>query len=499
MLVASLGSTLAQDLGFCSPSFAREGGKRLTFGALEPLANLMEQTPADRLMAILVERIGSGTDLKQLVGAAALANARAFGGQDYDGYHAIMALAPSYQMSAEMPAAHRALPVLKVLYRNTSHIQKSGSCAHEAMHEIEVSGSPAGEIGAGALVDATRRQDMSAAEHIFAAQAARSLTDAYNDLQHLIQDNINVHRVVLAWRAWVLLDFTGKEHAQTLLRQSVRYCVDEEGWLSKHKSAEPLRALLPRLLDSHGLLSRKPGDKMPENHRVLELAGTIYGQSPDKAAEAVASALAEGWSAEAIGEAISIAANRLVLCDPGRQKEDSPAKPKGSVHGASVGVHASDAANAWRNIARVADHRNAVASLIVGAYHTAGQTRGQLARPYPLDRDLDKIKALPADRLLLETESAIKGGDQSRATALVARYGELGLPPRPVFDLLLRYAVSEDGALHAEKFYRTVTEEFATTRPAFRWRQLAALARVTASEYGHPAPGVAEARRLLKI
>ena len=82
---------------------------------------------------------------------------------------------------------------------------------------------------------------------------------------------------------------------------------------------------------------------------------------------------------------------------------------------------------------------------------------------------------------------------------MVHRYGELGRPARPVFDLLLRYAISEDGALHAEKYYRTVTEEFATTRPAFRWRQLAALARVTASEYGHPAPGVDEARRLLKV
>ena len=56
-----------------------------------------------------------------------------------------------------------------------------------------------------------------------------------------------------------------------------------------------------------------------------------------------------------------------------------------------------------------------------------------------------------------------------------------------MFDLLLRYAVSEDGRLHAEKYYRTVTEEFATTRPAFRWRQLTALARVTASEYGYTA------------
>jgi len=35
---------------------------------------------------------------------------------------------------------------------------------------------------------------------------------------------------------------------------------------------------------------------------------------------------------------------------------------------------------------------------------------------------------------------------------VVHRYGELGHPARPVFDLLLRYAVSEEGALHAEKF-----------------------------------------------
>jgi len=87
---------------------------------------------------------------------------------------------------------------------------------------------------------------------------------------------------------------------------------------------------------------------------------------------------------------------------------------------------------------------------------------------------------------------------QARAAAIVSQYGTLGHEPRPVFELLLRYAVSEDGALHAEKFYRTVSEEFAATRPVFRWRQLIALARVTASEYGRPAPGVAEAREALK-
>jgi hypothetical protein len=109
------------------------------------------------------------------------------------------------------------------------------------------------------------------------------------------------------------------------------------------------------------------------------------------------------------------------------------------------------------------------------------------------------VKTTDAEELLRATDEAIRGNLQAKVSGLIHRYGELGYPPRPVFDLLLRYAVSEDGALHAEKFYRTVSEEFDGTRAAFRWRHLVALARVTASEYGRPAVGVAEARALLKV
>jgi len=108
------------------------------------------------------------------------------------------------------------------------------------------------------------------------------------------------------------------------------------------------------------------------------------------------------------------------------------------------------------------------------------------------------VKATEQEALVRELDEAIRGNLQARATAVVQQYGQLGHDPRGIFDLLRRYAISEDGALHAEKYFRTVTEEFATSRPAFRWRQLCALARVTASEYGRPAPGVAEARELLK-
>jgi hypothetical protein len=44
-----------------------------------------------------------------------------------------------------------------------------------------------------------------------------------------------------------------------------------------------------------------------------------------------------------------------------------------------------------------------------------------------------------------------------------------------------------------------VAEDFHSTRAAFRWRHLVALARVVASEYGFPAPGYKQACELLKV
>src|SRR5215813_10174575 len=85
MLIASVGPALACDLGL-SPLHAAEGPDTLSFGKLEP--------------------------------PVALANARTFGGQDYVGFHTLMALAPAYEMARELPEAERPLPILKVLHRN---------------------------------------------------------------------------------------------------------------------------------------------------------------------------------------------------------------------------------------------------------------------------------------------------------------------------------------------------------------------------------------------
>jgi hypothetical protein len=247
-------------------------------------------------------------------------------------------------------------------------------------------------------------------------------------------------------------------------------------------------------MDDNKLLAKTPGDRVPDDAWLEELATVIFSAPREQAAEAVAVAIAEGFNLESVGEAISMAANKLVLHDPGRlEKYSNDQKPPGCVHGDSVGVHASDAANAWRHISRVSNARNRISSLIVGAFHTAGQFSMVTPEPYPFASLLEETRETDGKRLLILTEEAIKANDQARACAVVQRFGDLKLPARPMFDLLIKYACSQDGALHAEKYYRTASEEYSIARPAFRWRQMVALARVTASEFGHPAPGYQDA------
>ena len=498
MVTATVGFGMARELGLTT-AFADDAPARLDFGALEPLVGLMQDTPVAKLLPALVAQLRAGTELRQLVAAGALANARTFGGEDYVGFHTMMALAPGFHMAQELPAEQQPLPVFKVLYRNTNRIQESGGKEHEVLHQVIATTTAIPKNPGEWLRTEARSKDAARAETAFIAVAATP-DDALNALLHEVQDDTEVHRVVLPYRAWDLLGLIGRDHATTLLRQSVRYCVRAENqWAGKGS-----RELLPKLLEEHKLLGATPGTRAAEDQWIEQLSATFFKSTPEQAAAAAAAALAEGMAPDAVGEAISLTANHLILRDHGRPPAlEASGKPIGSVHGDSIGVHACDSACAWRNLARVARPRNTFACLILGAYQVAldrTQRGGDFTNwePLPLPRHVSEAKATDPTGLLGELDEAIRGNLQGRASGIVQRYGQLGHGAREVFDLLRRYAISEDGALHAEKFFRTVTEEFAAARPAFRWRQLCALARVTASEYGRPAPGMAEARELLK-
>jgi hypothetical protein len=498
MLVAGLGAAVAQDLGF-SPAFAYEGAAELSFGKLDGLVDLMQNTPAEKLQPILVEKLHCGeADLTQLISAGALANAETFGGEDYVGFHTAMAMLPALQMAKALPNERQALPILKVLYRNSQQIQLYGGASKKTLREMHAAEEATVENAGVAIRDACRATDVAQAEKLFAPLGRGSIEDAFNALQPAMQDDINVHRFVFAHRTYGLAGLLGSDHAHTILRQCVRFCITHEQGRQKHNSPEsPIRALMPKLLDQYKLDGKRLGSRDPGDGAVEALAKVIFQGPPDRSADAAAAALAEGISPEVVGEAISLASNMMVL----KQGADN-----WRTHGDSAGVHSSDATNAWRNMARHARPQYAVSGLIVAAYHVAVHTPFK-GDAYPLADHRSEIKAKDAEGLLAEAEDAVRNNDQGRAAAAIALYGEAGHSPEAVLERMLKYTVSEDGRLHGEKYFGTVVEEFATTRPAFRWRQLVGLARVTASAYGYDrvdkrggrAAGYEEACKLLKV
>lgn len=348
--------------------------------------------------------------------------------------------------------------------------------------------------------EAIHRGDTATAEQLLAAAAQDSAETAWNELLPVVHEAPEVHRIVLAHRAWDMLDLVGIEYAETMLRQSVRFCIRGEQPRVRHFGQVP--DFLARTLEQHKLLSGQLGSRQADDAWIESMVETLFGATREQAADAVAGALAEGIAPESVCEAICLTANQLVLRDAGRSAQlAEPGKPEGSVHGDSIGVHASDSANAWRHVASFSNPRNAAASLVLAGWHVAqDRSRGanfQEWQPRPTREDLAGITSEDPQRLLAEIDGAIREQDQRRACAVVHRYLELGHDEQPVFSILLRHSTSEDGALHAEKYFWTVTDEYHRTRPAFRNRQLVALARVTASEYGNRAPGYEQACELL--
>jgi hypothetical protein len=479
MLAAGLGTSLAHDLGF-STAFASQGADSVPLGQYTALVELMRSTPASKLQPVLAAKFTKGeTDLKSLTAAAALANAVTFGGCDYVGFHTAMAMLPALGMSGLLADKRQPLPVLKVIYRNAQQIQSVGGASKTELHALQAAEhaehAPVGDVGV-QIRDACRKVDPKQGEQLLASVGSDPLA-MFNALQPAIQDDLNVHRFVFAHRTYGMVNLLGAEYAYSLLRQCVRLCADHERQRIQHKQAEsPIRKVLPKLLDQHKLVGRPLGKTDPGDAAVGALSETIYFGSREQAAEAVAAALADGINPEVVGEAISLAANMYVL----RQGPD-----KWRTHGDAAGVHNSDATNAWRNMIRTADPKFAASGLIVAAYHVSLQSSPFKTPPYPTEAHRELVKTRDAARLLAEAEDAIRTNNQGRSAAAIEIYGEQGHPVEPVFDLMLKYAVSEDGRLHGEKYFHTVREEYRTIRPKYRWRQIVGLARVTASAYGY--------------
>lgn len=484
MFVATLGPVVTWELGLARERDLDGSDDAPNLGRFEPLAQLIEESPLDELIPALVAQLRGGLALRDLVAATALANARRCGGTDYDAYHAFMALVPALEMSSQRRDPRAALPALKVVRRNAAFMRAAAPSARAGALPTP---SP------GDVREHVRRQDLPAAEAAFAAALARGGEHAWDALQPTVRDEADVHRAVLAWRAWDIRRLTGDEHATPLLRQIVRHCVDIER--STHEQGREFtsaRRHVPALLESRGF-AKTPLGALPRDAAWVDgFARDVFSASCDDAATLVADALAKGVAPRSVGDGLALAATRLVLHQPGRTRSE-PGKPEGSMHGAGTGIHAADSIDAWRGIAAAGEGLHVAASLVTAAYYVGGRARSVASAPLAAAA-LDAEHVEDAAGALA---SAIDGSDQAAAVAAAGALARLDPSGARAFEVLLGYSCRQDGALHAEKFHRTQQAAFERALPEHRAEHLAALARAVASQQCLLGDGVAEIEALL--
>ena len=467
----------------------------LDFGRLEPLASAMQDLEADQAVARCVELLRAGTSANDLAAAAALANARTFGGEDYVGFHCMMAILPALEMAPKMGAGVAALPLLKVIHRNTKRIREVGGRKSEKMRRLPAT-EKAADAGA-ALLAAERSADQARSQMIFAAEVRADPVAAFALLEPVIRDNLDVHQVVLAWRSFDLMRISGADYADTLLVQALRSCVDRERDRQARKLALPeSRAAVDAAAASYGAVKAIEGRAAPIGDEQLDAAARRFmTASKAESLTAVGTMLGKGYGFAAVHSALCLAAVRLLLHDPGHKVAQNGLRV-GAVHGASIGVHAADSANAWRHIALALPGQ--AATIAAGAaWHTAGQASAMNVEAPAHESARGDVEKLAPERLIDELDRAVAEGEHLRAAALAERAGKVGLDADLVVRRLASVMVADDGRLHHEKFFHTAVEEFGRTPNAFRWEWITALARVAASGAGSPAAGVEAAREHL--
>ena len=272
------------------------------------------------------------------------------------------------------------------------------------------------------LRDAVRQRSTADAEGTFAALAAARPRTPSTTCLSPSQDAAEVHRVVLPYRCWDLMGIIGREQAHTLLAAVGALSAsrrDAELRASLGQGAYPGAAACSINIDCSAAPWARAGRRRLGRGTEPDHLPRLR---PKQAADAAAAAWPRGlprlpWPKPSPWPPI----NSCCATMAGRQIRPGQS-PAGSVHGDSIGVHACDSANAWRNLARVGNARNKVVCLILGAWQVArdrGDRGGDFLnwQPYPPHRSPHGGSGTDtATRLLGALDEAIRGRDQARAS-----------------------------------------------------------------------------------
>jgi hypothetical protein len=442
--------------------------KRVVLDAgIEPLVQLIEETPRERIIEEVAARVHKGLSYRELLTALFLAGVRNIRPRPVVGFkfHAVMVIHSAHLASLAAPDAERWLPLFWSL-----DLFKSSQAANEKesgwyLGPVDEAKVPAPRKAHQAFIDAMDNWDEAAAD-VAAAGLARSVgaNEAFELFcRYGARDFRDIgHKAIYVANGWRTLQCIGWQHAEPVLRSLAYALLKHEGDNPAKRDAE---ADLPGRRNRTLVAKLRPEWQEGKNgtEASADLLATLREGTPDAAADCVVKLLNGGASVQSVWDGLYAAATELVL----RQA-------------AIPALHAVTTTNALRQAFEMSgDDETRRWLLLQNAAYLPMFRAFMGQRGSVKQARIDQLTPVPLTASGSEAVAEIfrdVGKDPAAAAGKVLAYREAKGDPGALMDAARLLIFFKGNDAHDYKFSSAVLEDYGRLSPAWRDRYLAASA-----------------------
>lgn len=427
---------------------------------IEPLVRLLIETPRDRLLEEVAQRIRTGTSYREVVAALLLAGVREIQPRPVGfKFHAVLVVNSAHLASLASPESDRWLPIFWALDNFKSSQARDVREGDWTMSVVDETKVPSPDKARADFMAAMDNWDETAADvavtGLVRSTEPREVFEIF--CRYGMRDFRDIgHKAIYVANSWRTLNAIGWQHAEPVLRSLAYALLDHEGTNPAHRDGAPDRPWRRNLELARKILGEWTGGERSET-ATREMLVILRDASPDAACDKTVELLNRGVHPQSLWDAFFDGAGELLMMRPG-----------------IVSLHAVTSANALHFAWQTSQNDETRRLLLLQAAAFLALFRGNRLKS---ERLIDQLAPLPmkagAPDALGEIFAEI-GADRFTAARKALAYLEANPDPREFIHAARKFIFLKGRDSHDYKFSSAVLEDYAHVSPVWRARFLAA-------------------------
>lgn len=288
---------------------------------IEPLVRLLEDTPREKLLEAVAERIRGGAAYQQVLAALQLAGVRNVQPRPNVGFkfHSVLVVNSAHLASLASPDEHRWLPIFWALDYFKSAQAQDVREGNWTMGPVDESAVPAPSKSLSALAESLERWDEPAADAAAAGVARAASVDEVYELfyRYGARDFRSIgHKAIFVANSRRTIECIGWRYAEPIVRSLAYALLMHEGANPADRDGEPDRPGRRNRTLAKSIRADWLDGKLDDD-ATRELLGVFRQGASEEACDAAVAMLNRGVSPQSIWDAMFVGAAELLMRQPG--------------------------------------------------------------------------------------------------------------------------------------------------------------------------------------